>query len=142
VTKIDNLTEGQIQDIQAHLETGPYKLPKLLAQETEILLGSAITATIIITFRRYKITVSMSSCEQIMQQGFSHAACFYKIFTAESWNSSCYSFQYAKYVKKERRKSSCHSTNAIVEIVAWYELSTWRIIDLIFFRKQLIQMGK
>jgi hypothetical protein len=37
VTKGDNLIEGQIQDIQTHVETGPYKLQRLLAQETEVL---------------------------------------------------------------------------------------------------------
>jgi hypothetical protein len=50
-----------------------YKLPIPLAQETEVLLGSAFTATRIMTFRRNKMMLSLSLFGQLMQQGFSYA---------------------------------------------------------------------
>jgi hypothetical protein len=50
-------TEEKIQDIQARLQVSPRKSLRRLAQETGVSLGSALTATKLIKFRPYKITV-------------------------------------------------------------------------------------
>jgi hypothetical protein len=51
------LTEEKVQDIQAQLQVSPRKSLTRLAQETGVSLGSAFTATKLIKFRPYKITV-------------------------------------------------------------------------------------
>ena len=51
------LTELKVQDIQARLQISPRKSLRRLAQETGVSLGSARTATKLIKFRPYKVTV-------------------------------------------------------------------------------------
>jgi hypothetical protein len=51
------LTEDNVRDIRTQLEIIPCKSLRSLAQETDILLGSAFTGTGIIHFHPYKITV-------------------------------------------------------------------------------------
>ncbi|PNF37420.1 hypothetical protein B7P43_G16027 [Cryptotermes secundus] len=51
------LTEEKVKDIQARLQISPRKSLRRLAQETGVSLGSARTATKLIKFRPYKVTV-------------------------------------------------------------------------------------
>jgi hypothetical protein len=51
------LTEENVRDTEARIQISPRKLLRHLARETSISLGSAFTATKLIEFRLYKITV-------------------------------------------------------------------------------------
>jgi hypothetical protein len=51
------LTEEKVRDIEERLQISPRKSLRRLAQETGFSLGSAFTATKLIKFRPYKITV-------------------------------------------------------------------------------------
>jgi hypothetical protein len=56
-SKRNVLTEEKVKDIQTGLQVSPREPLRCLAQETSVLLGSAFTATKLIEFCPYKITV-------------------------------------------------------------------------------------
>jgi hypothetical protein len=51
------MAEEKVRDIEARLQISPRKSLTRLAQKTGVSLGSASTATKLIKFRPYKITV-------------------------------------------------------------------------------------
>jgi hypothetical protein len=56
-SKMIVLTAEDIRDIEARLQISPRKSLRRLAQETGVSLGSAFTATKLIKYRPYKVTV-------------------------------------------------------------------------------------
>jgi hypothetical protein len=87
-SKRNVLTEEKFQDIQARLQVSPRKLLRRLAQETGVSLGSAFTATKLIRFRPYKITV----VHELKEPDFAARIVFVtgccKMCMMELWNHS------------------------------------------------------